>query len=283
MEKSSIWQDGQNHLIFSVFPSSEMDPSLGKSMRAAAGLSDLDYRPGFDISLPAYSIHQEKPQIRNLNRQWFAVMPQIHDIKPKLRAVIDELSRDANLGVMSLSHCQKDNNERCDVDGNIISYPDILSDSTFCIILDTEFDSGQTISESLHNGCIPVILSGSTVLPFSEVIDWKRFSIRFHEDDIKSLYDTLSNVSQNRINEMRQQIDFVYNKYFATWKTIINTTLAILNDRIVPHHAKNYKHWNIPATVHESNPLFLRYYILMTKHLFLVEIKCHINFYKSKH
>ena len=261
MTKSSDWQDGQNHLIFSVFPSSELDVSLGKSMRAAAGLSDLDYRPGFDISLPAYSIHQEKPPNRKLIRQWHAVMPQTNNIKPHLRAILDELARDGTFGVRSLNHCQEDGDvmTRCDVDGNIVNYPDILSGSTFCIVLDTEYDSGQTISEALHHGCIPVIISGSTVLPFSEVIDWKRFSIRFHEDDISSLYEMLSKVSQNRISEMQHQMNFVYNKYFATWKAIINTTLAILNDRIVPHHAKNYKHWNIPTTVHESNPLFLRY------------------------
>ena len=230
-------------------------------MRAAAGLSDLDYRPGFDISLPAYSIHQEKPQIRKLSRDWLAIMPQIDNIKPELRSVIDDLASNPGLGVKSLSRCQENDISRCDEDGNIVNYPEMLSDSTFCIVLDTEHDSGQAISEALYNGCIPVIISGSTVLPFSEVIDWKRFSIRFHADDIKSLYDVLSNMSQNRVNEMRQQIDFVYNKYFATWKAIINTTLAILNDRIVPHHAKNYKHWNIPATVHDSNPLFLRYQI----------------------
>ena len=80
LAQSTIWKDGQNHLVFSVFPSSEINPVLGKSMRAAAGLSDLDYRPGFDISLPAYSIHQEKPQIRKLNRNWLAVMPQINNL-----------------------------------------------------------------------------------------------------------------------------------------------------------------------------------------------------------
>ena len=110
-------------------------------------------------------------------------MPQINNIKPQLRAIIDELDRHGTFGVRVLKRCQEDGNvnTRCDGDGNVVNYPDILSDSTFCIVLDTEYDSGQMISEALHNGCIPVIISGSTVLPFSEVIDWKRFSIRLRK------------------------------------------------------------------------------------------------------
>ena len=228
-------------------------------MQAAAGLSNLDYRPGFDISLPAYSLHQEQPQIFKSSRQWLAVMPQIFNVKPNLRNTIQELSNSGAKGLKSLKQCGSDRGERCDLNGNIIKYPDVLSDSTFCIILDTEYDAGQTITESLHHGCIPVIVSDSIVLPFSEVIDWKRFSIRMYETDLSSVYETLSNVSTKRIVEMQQQISFIYNKYFASWKAIINTTLSILNDRIVPHHAKTYNHWNLPPTVHESNPLFLRY------------------------
>ena len=97
------------------------------------------------------------------------------------------------------------------------------------------------------------------MLPFSGVIDWKRFSIRMYERDLNAIYDTLSDISQKRIEEMTEQINFVYDKYFSSWKAIINTTLAILNDRIIPQNAKNYKHWNIPPSVHETNPLFLRY------------------------
>ena len=227
-------------------------------MRATAGISDLDYRPGYDISLPAYSLHQEKPAVQKDVRQWLAVMPQIKDIKLHLQRAIKDIERESPALIKTLESCEENGDERCDAKGKV-NYPDILSDSTFCIVVDTEYDSGQTITEALHHGCIPVIIASTTVLPFSEVIDWKRFSIRLHEIDLSSIQETLSKVSQKRISEMQQQIHFVYEKYFSSWKAIVNTTLSILNDRIVPHHAKNYKHWNLPPTVHESNPLFLRY------------------------
>jgi glucuronyl/N-acetylglucosaminyl transferase EXT2 len=239
-------------------------------MRAAAGISDLDYRPGYDISLPAYSLHQEKPAVQKDVRQLLAVMPQIKNIKSHLKRVLKDIEGESTALIKSLENCvaMDDGDERCDTEGNTVKYPEILSDSTFCIVLDTEYDSGQTITEALHHGCIPVIISSSTVLPFSEVIDWKRFSIRLHEIDLSSIQETLSNVSQKRISEMQQQIHFVYEKYFSSWKAIVNTTLLILNDRIVPHHAKNYKHWNLPPTVHESNPLFLRYHFQNINYIF---------------
>ena len=226
-------------------------------MQAAAGLSDLDYRPGFDISLPAYSLHQEKRPVVKPDRQWLALMSQINNMKPHLKRTLQEIEKGVSAGIKSLEHCEENVEKRCDVNGNIIKYPYILPDTTFCIVLDTEYDSGQTIMEALHHGCIPVIVSSSIVLPFSEVIDWKRFSISMYDADLSSINETLSSVSQKRISEMQQQINFVYNKYFFSWKAIITTTLSILNDRIVPHHANNYKHWNLPPTVHESNPLFL--------------------------
>ena len=255
---SADWKDGQNHLIFSVFPSSTLFSGLGKAMQATAGLSNLDYRPGFDISLPAYSVHQEKNPTLKSFRQWLAVMPQIFNVKPHLGSVIHEFENKGSVGIMSLQQCGVDGERRCDINGNVIQYPNVLSDSTFCIILDIEYDAGQTITEALHHGCIPVVVADSVVLPFSEVLDWKRFSIRMYEADLTSLQEALMNVSKKRIAEMQQQIHFVYNKYFSSWNAIINTTLSILNDRIVPHQAKNYKHWNLPPTVHENNPLFLR-------------------------
>jgi hypothetical protein len=45
-------------------------------------------------------------------------------------------------------------------------------------------------------------------------------------------------------------------KYFSSLKSITLTTLDILNDRIFPHHAKNYLDWNVFPNV--RSPLFLK-------------------------
>ena len=64
--------------------------------------------------------------------------------------------------------------------------------------------------ESLHFGCIPVIGIDSLVLPFSEVLDWKRFSVRIYETDLTKIWDILSQISEKRRNELVHQGSVIY-------------------------------------------------------------------------
>ena len=68
---------------------------------------------------------------------------------------------------------------------------DILSKSKFCLVAREKYGKLATplLMASLHAGCIPIILIDNLVLPFSEVLDWKRFSIRFYEHDSELIYD----------------------------------------------------------------------------------------------
>lgn len=50
-----------------------------------------------------------------------------------------------------------------------------LQDSSFCVVLRGARLGQATLSDVLQAGCVPVILADSYILPFSEVLDWKRF------------------------------------------------------------------------------------------------------------
>ena len=52
---------------------------------------------------------------------------------------------------------------------------------------------------------LQVMAIDSLVLPFSDVIDWKRFSIRIHEIDLPKIFDVLNGVSEKRRRELRHQ------------------------------------------------------------------------------
>ena len=52
---------------------------------------------------------------------------------------------------------------------------------------------------------LQVMAIDSLVLPFSDVIDWKRFSIRIHEIDLPKIFDVLNGVSEKRRHELRHQ------------------------------------------------------------------------------
>lgn len=52
------WNNGENHLIFNLFPpknAAVIDLATGNAMIAGAGFDSWTYRSSFDISLPPYS------------------------------------------------------------------------------------------------------------------------------------------------------------------------------------------------------------------------------------
>jgi len=64
------------------------------------------------------------------------------------------------------------------------------------------------------------------------------------EDDLEDIIKVLQTISMERIYEMRQQLDFFYNKYFRSIKDITLTTLQIINDRVFPYAGRKFEEWN---------------------------------------
>lgn len=98
----------------------------------------------------------------------------------------------------------------------------------------------------LASGCIPILISDTYVLPFSEVIDWKRAVLQMYEADLPRLMDVVHGVSQQRIREMRRSGRYLYDKYFSSMEHIALSTLRIMNDRVFPHQRMTYSEWNDP-------------------------------------
>lgn len=112
--------------------------------------------------------------------------------------------------------------------------------------------------EAMAANCIPVIVVDGAVMPFSNVIDWKRAAIFVMEDYVNTVMDVLNEVSDERINEMRKQVKFLYQRYFSSLKAVVETTLDIIQDRVYPHKTKTYDDWNLrPEEV--SQLMFLFY------------------------
>ncbi|XWS39792.1 hypothetical protein CRYUN_Cryun18bG0084800 [Craigia yunnanensis] len=76
-----------------------------------------------------------------------------------------------------------------------ISHLEKLNTAKFCICPGWSQVHGSRIALSIHHGCVPVILSDHYDLPFSDILDWRKFSIIVKEGDIQQLKRILKRIS----------------------------------------------------------------------------------------
>uniref|UniRef100_UPI00358EA983 exostosin-2 isoform X2 n=1 Tax=Myxine glutinosa TaxID=7769 RepID=UPI00358EA983 len=267
------WKRGSNHLLFNMLPGSvpdyntALDVPRDRAFVAGGGFSTWTYRPGFDISIPVFSPFSEEVDLPHRppgRRTWLVVSAQTN-IHEEFREQLQTQEARYNEEVLLLEGCvglppgRDSSRTRCHGD-HIYSYPEILQESSFCVVLRCARLGQPALSDALQAGCIPVILADSYILPFSEVLDWKRAAVVLAEDKLPEIYNILKVISQRQIEDMQRQALFFWERYFSSMKVIALTTLHIINERIFPYAAHSYEHWNSPPEVcwrGVMNPLFL--------------------------
>ncbi|XP_069821248.1 exostosin-2 [Dendropsophus ebraccatus] len=272
LAKLPRWARGTNHLLFNMLPggppdyNTALDVPRDRAVLAGGGFSTWTYRQGYDVSIPVYSPHSELnlPERVPGPRTFFLVSSQTA-VHPEFRADLETIRAENGESVLILDKCSNlsDNSsphrKRCHKN-NVYDYPQVLQEATFCLVL-RGARLGQTVlSDVMQAGCVPVIVADSYVLPFSEVLDWKRASVVIPEEKILEMYSILQNLPQRQVEEMQRQARWFWEGYFRSMRSIALTTLQIINDRIYPYAAKSYEEWNDPPAVKwssVSNPLFL--------------------------
>ncbi|XP_060068340.1 exostosin-2-like [Ylistrum balloti] len=265
------WNDGTNHLLFNMLPGTVPDygtvleVDTGKAIIAGGGFSIWSYRRTFDVSIPVYNPlvdprkHPHKSYLEK--RRWFLISAQT-GLHKEYKDTVAEVAS-SHKHVLTMDRCPQEEkpwnfSRRCTTGGQIYSYPNILNEGTFCLVIRGARIGQAALSDALMMGCIPVVVADSYVLPFSEVLDWKRAAVIVKEDDLGQVMEVLKSFSLEKIYLMRKQVKFLWDNYFSSMKAITLTTLHILNDRIFPHVSRTDEQWNeIPNKNAVRNPLFL--------------------------
>eukprot|EP00434_Breviolum_minutum_P006341 symbB.v1.2.005594.t1/scaffold326.1/size228935/16 len=95
-----------------------------------------------------------------------------------------------------------------DVGGFIPDYFDVKGRSHFCLIPAGTSPWTNQLYESIHCGCIPVILSDEYEVAFQHVIEWHRFSIKLPESMVgPELHNFLQAIPLEVITEMKAEVD----------------------------------------------------------------------------
>ncbi|KAF7287989.1 hypothetical protein GWI33_000049 [Rhynchophorus ferrugineus] len=243
-----FWSGGQNHLLFNLvagrapnyLPVVQLD--VGNAMLAGADFDSHTFRYNYDIALPLYSPVAKLGQVQNTNfrRKWKVMSSQLN-IDPYYLDALQTLRTAYPNQMLLLDAC----------------HPHLYANR--CDIIDVfrgERRGQFVLLEAMAANCIPVIVMDGRVMPFEHVIDWNRVAIFIMESHVSSLMDVLKDISDKRINQMRESLKFLYEKYFSSLDKIVLTTLDVIQDRVYPHRAKTYDEWNLLPKEINTNPLF---------------------------
>ncbi|EPS72202.1 exostosin family protein [Genlisea aurea] len=98
-----------------------------------------------------------------------------------------------------------ENDTELDISNNRISratgpllYQKRFYRNKFCICPGGSQVNSARITDSIHYGCVPVIVSDYYDLPFNDVLNWRRFAVVVKEKDVYQLKQILKNITQQQ-------------------------------------------------------------------------------------
>ncbi|KAK5911006.1 hypothetical protein CgunFtcFv8_005218 [Champsocephalus gunnari] len=264
-----LWNDGRNHLIFNLYSGTWPDYTedlgfdIGQAMLAKASISTENFRPHFDVSIPLFS----KDHLRTGGERGFLKYNTIPPFRKymlvfKGKRYLTGIGSDTRNAlhhvhnaedVVLLTTCkhgkdwQKHKDARCDKDNaeyDKYDYKEMLHNSTFCLVPRGRRLGSFRFLEALQAACVPVMLSNGWELPFSEIIDWNTAAVIGDERLLLQIPTTVRSIHQDRILSLRQQTQFLWEAYFSSVEKIVQTTLEIIQDRVLAHGSRSSLMWN---------------------------------------
>ena len=269
VDNLKYWNNGLNHIVFNLYSGTWPDYTetlgfdIGQAMLAKASISNENYRPGFDISLPLF--HKHHPEkggapgfVKSNNfpvtNKYFVAFKgkrYVHGIGSDTRNSLHHLHNGQE--VVMVTTCKHGKNwremmdERCEEDNleyDRWDYENLLANSTFCLVPRGRRLGSFRFLETLQAGCLPVILSNGWQLPFDEVLDWDAASISVDERQLLQVPEILHGLSRPRIFAMRQKTQVLWDRYLSSVQKIVETTLQIMFERVHPQLARDTSIWN---------------------------------------
>lgn len=95
-----------------------------------------------------------------------------------------------------------------------ISYKGMMKKSRFCLCPSGYEVASPRIVHPINAECAPVVISERYFLPFSDVLDWKSFSVSVQVEDILNLKNILNGISTRLYLRMQRRIKQVQ-KHFV--------------------------------------------------------------------
>ncbi|KAG8364507.1 hypothetical protein BUALT_Bualt18G0004400 [Buddleja alternifolia] len=122
-----------------------------------------------------------------------------------------------------------------------LSYNEMMEKSKYCLCPSGHEVASPRVVEAIYAECVPVLISEDYILPFNDVLDWDKFSVRVSVEELPKLKEILMRIGndeytllQKRVREVQRH--FVVNdppkRYDVFHMTIHSLWLRRLNLRI---------------------------------------------------
>lgn len=96
-----------------------------------------------------------------------------------------------------------------------LTFIDLTLDSKFCLCPRGYGQSSFRMYEAMQLGSIPVYISDTPYLPFSDELNYEDFCVILSEKDLSNIGEILENYSDDKIEMMTIKMKEVWNKYFS--------------------------------------------------------------------
>ncbi|QCD97996.1 glucuronyl/N-acetylglucosaminyl transferase EXT2 [Vigna unguiculata] len=87
-----------------------------------------------------------------------------------------------------------------------VSYYEMLRKSRFCLCPSGYEVASPRVVEAIYTGCVPVLISDHYVPPFSDVLNWKSFSVEVSVEEIPKLKEILLSISPRQYIRMQRRV-----------------------------------------------------------------------------
>ncbi|KAL3633674.1 hypothetical protein CASFOL_022436 [Castilleja foliolosa] len=87
-----------------------------------------------------------------------------------------------------------------------VSYENMLKRSKFCLCPSGYEVASPRVVEAIYAECVPVLISDSYVPPFSDVLNWKKFSVVVKVEDIPNIKTILMGISEAKYLRMHKRV-----------------------------------------------------------------------------